>query len=848
LTLTSCRDAPAPRVDPGVPLYLAERRAATIRDVRYQVALSIPAQREAAITGTVLVRFVLARVTEPLVLDFAQPDTAVLAVLIDGRAIDYAVLNEHIVIPTEQLIEGPNTVEIRFIAGEGSLNRQREFLYTLFVPDRARVALPVFDQPDLKARFELRLEVPASWRAVANGREVRHEIVGDRATYTFAETKPISTYLFAFAAGRFEIAAAERDGRELRMFHRETDSAKVERNQDVIFDLHATALAWLEEYTGIAYPFDKFDFVLVPSFQYGGMEHPGSILYRASSLLLDESSTQNQRLGRASLIAHETAHQWFGDLVTMTWFNDVWMKEVFANFMAAKIVNPSFPDVNHELRFLLTHYPAAYEIDRTAGANPIRQPLENLQEAGTLYGPIIYQKAPVVMGHLELLLGERRFRDGLRTYLTTYQFGNATWRDLIAILDARTEDDLVAWSGMWVEESGRPTVSARVETAGDTITSLLLTQTDPTGRGRLWNQQLEVLLGYRDAVGHLLPIRLREDSVFVQEAVGARAPDFVLPNGRGIAYGLFALDSGSHAHLLERAPMLEDPLTRAVAYLGLWDAVLERQVPPVAFVEVALRGLASETDELNEQRILAYLGEAYWRYLSADTRREWAPRVERVVWRGVSGSTRQTRRAAYFDAFRNVALTDDAVDRLTRIWREDETVPGLPLSESDFTALAEAIAIRRPSVADTVLRGQTERITNPDRRDRFEFVRAALAADSSTRHGFFESLRRRDRRAREPWVLDGVRFLHHPLRADQARGYIRPSLELLPEIQRTGDIFFPARWLDATLSGHNSPDAAAIVREFLASGPALAERLRGKVLQAADPLLRAAEIVSDSAR
>jgi aminopeptidase N len=129
-------------------------------------------------------------------------------------------------------------------------------------------------------------------------------------------------------------------------------------------------LAWLEDYTAIPYAFGKFDFVLIPSFQFGGMEHPGAIFYNASSLLLDESATQTQMLGRASLIAHETAHMWFGDLVTMKWFDDVWMKEVFANVMAAKIVNPSFPTVNHALRFLYQHYPAAYDVDRTRA--PIR--------------------------------------------------------------------------------------------------------------------------------------------------------------------------------------------------------------------------------------------------------------------------------------------------------------------------------------------------------------------------------------------------------------------------------------------------------------------------------------------
>src|SRR5205085_11252477 len=197
---------------------------------------------------------------------------------------------------------------------------------------------------------------------------------------------------------------ALRNGRELRMFHRETDAAKVARNREALFDLHASALAWLEEYTAIPYPFEKLDFILIPSFQFGGMEHAGAILYNASSLMLDPSATQSQLLGRASLIAHETSHMWFGDLVTMRWFNDVWMKEVFANFMAAKIVNPSFPEINHELRFLLANYPAAYDVDRTPGTNAIRQPLDNLKDAGTLYGNIIYDKAPIVMRHLEAIL------------------------------------------------------------------------------------------------------------------------------------------------------------------------------------------------------------------------------------------------------------------------------------------------------------------------------------------------------------------------------------------------------------------------------------------------------------
>ena len=240
-------------------------------------------------------------------------------------------------------------------------------------------------------------------------------------------------YLFSFVAGKFSMETATRDGTC-------SSGCSIARPTPPRWRATATRSStctpprsiWLEDYTGIPYPFGKFDFVLIPSFQFGGMEHAGAILYNASSLLLDESATQNQMLDRASVIAHETAHMWFGDLVTMRWFNDVWMKEVFANFMAAKIVNPSFPEVNHELRFLLAHYPAAYQVDRTRDQRDPPAAGES-QRGRQLYGAIIYQKAPIVMRQLELMLGETAFRDGLREYLKRYAFGNATWLDLVRI-------------------------------------------------------------------------------------------------------------------------------------------------------------------------------------------------------------------------------------------------------------------------------------------------------------------------------------------------------------------------------------------------------------------------------
>jgi aminopeptidase N len=840
--VAGCGTETAVEVDPGVALELAERRAATIFNVHYDIRLSIPAVRAESIGGSISASFTLTEVG-PLVFDFAQPAESVHAVLVAGAPVEFEARDEHVIVPPEALSPGHNVVDIEFTAGDGSLNRQEEFLYTLFVPDRARVAFPLFDQPNLKARFRLQLDVPAAWRAVANGSMVSREERGDRAVLRFTETHAISSYLFAFAAGKFQVEEGERDGRRMAMYHRETDRERIERNADAIFDLHASALAWLEEYTGIPFPFEKFDFVLVPAFQYGGMEHPGAIFYRADSLLLDESATQNAQLGRASLIAHETAHQWFGDLVTMTWFSDVWMKETFANFMAAKIVNPAFPDVDHDLRFLLAHHPAAYGVDRTAGANPIQQPLDNLNEAGTLYGAIIYQKAPIVFAHLERLIGEETLRDGLREYLQAHAYANASWADLIAILDARTAEDLAAWSRTWVEESGRPRVEVALETDGDAIARLAVRQSDPAEAGRVWNQRLDVRLGYDSGESNTLAVHLRDAEAVVPEAAGLAAPDYVLADGSGLGYGLMVLEEGTRDFLLAELPAIDESLIRAVGWVSLWESLLEGEVDPEALIDLAQRALPVEPDEQNVSRILGYLTSAYWRYLTPERRAALAPDIENLLWRGTAAAGSRSLAAAWFGAYRNVAQSAAAVARLERIWRKEEEVPGVPLAERDFTALAQGLAVRDVPGGPAILVAQRDRIDNPDRRAAFAFVMPALSAEQDVRDAFSDSLRDPANRAREPWVLTALRWLHHPLRARESEVYLRPSLDLLEEIQRTGDIFFPLSWLQTTLDGHQTATAAATVEQYLADRPDLAPRLRAKALQAADGLLRAARAV-----
>ena len=866
--LSSACDAPSPPVELGVPEELARHRARTLSGLRYDIELRIPEDRGRPVEGHTVVRFVREDPEDhPVVLDFKDPGERVRAVQVNGEAREWRAEADHIVLPASAFGPGDNEVRVDYLAGDEALNRSDEFLYALFVPDRAHFSLPLFDQPNLKAEVAWEIEVPAGWVAVANGPEIPPiadaetrasaepaprapaegadaEAAG-RSRFRFQPSRPIPTYLFAFAAGRFQIEEARRGRFRMRMYHRETDSASVARNRDPIFDLHHTALEWLEEYTGIEYPFQKFDFVLIPPFQYGGMEHPGAVTYRQSSLMLDASATQAQLLGRASLIAHETAHMWFGDLVTMNWFDDVWTKEVFANFMAAKIVHPSFPEVDHDLRFLLAHHPRAYGVDRTPGANPIRQPLENLREAGTLYGAIIYQKAPVVMAHLERTVGEEAFRDGLRRYLSSFAYGNATWPDLIEVLDEGSDQDLAAWSRVWVEEPGRPTIRLRTATEGE-ATRVTVTQEDAWDQGRVWPQTLE-LVGSRDGVLNRATVTLGGEPVTVDAWEGSPPPDWVLPMGAGIEYGLFLLDSAALEALSRDVQDLEDPLLRGGAWLVLHDAVLEQRLDPEALLDLSVAALEVETDELLLARVLGITSTLYWRLLADETRLRWADRLETTLWREANGTGEMRRpstaRFAFFEAYRGIASTPDAVNRLRRLWAREDSIPGLPLSENHEVELSETLALLGVPDAEALLDTQAARIENPDRQARFAFVRPSLSSDPAVREAFFASLRDPANREREPWVLSGLGNLHHPLRREHGARLVPEALGMVEEIQATGDIFFPTGWLSANLGGHNAPEVAEAVRSFLESNPDLPDRLRGKVLQAGDGVRRSARIV-----
>jgi aminopeptidase N len=460
-----------------------------------------------------------------------------------------------------------------------------------------------------------------------------------------------------------------------------------------------------------------------------------------------------------------------------------------------------------------------------------------LRQAGSLYGAIIYQKAPIVMRQLERLVGDSTFREGLRRYLSRYRFGNAGWPDLIAILDSLSAADLADWSRAWVEEPFRPLID--VAWVGEGI---VVSQRDPdSARGLRWIQPVQVALGYPDTVIRL-DVRLEGERT-PQGVPRADRPRWILPGSEESSYGRFALDSASRTALLSEVPRLRDPVLRAAAWLALWEALLSGEVQPRTFLTRALAALETEPDELVAQHLLGRVGTVFWRFLPDSVRRAEGPQVEAALWRGLTRARGPSRKGAWWSAVVGMTTTPRGLARLELIWRRKEPPRGLPLAEPQYTALAEALALREVKNAEVILDIEGNRITNPDRKARFRFVQPALSRDAAVRDSVFASFAVVENRRRESWVLDAVGYVSHPLRARGAAQYVDAGLALVPEIQRTGDIFFPLNWLNVLLDGHSSAVVADKVQAFLAGNADLPPRLRGKLHQAADDLYRAARIV-----
>jgi aminopeptidase N len=841
---------------PGVPHVLAEQRAGQIRDVRY--ALSLDLTRADTAMGTVVVRFTQ-RTRRDVILDFRG--LAVSGLSANGHALagnDPDIWNRaHLRIPAGDIRAGANEITVAFstpIAAAGaSIIRSRDavdgqdYLYTLLVPSDANLLFPCFDQPDLKAKVTLTVTAPRRWAVLANGAAEAADTAPTTITHHFAETRPLSTYLVAFAAGpytaisRARVIAPGAAPSNVRMWVRASRVREAE--SDSLIAMNSQALRWLGEWFGVSYPFGKYDFLLAPVFPFGGMEHPGAVFYNEQSFIFRERPTVSQTLGRQATIFHEVAHQWFGDYVTMRWFDDLWLKEGFATYMAAKMQAAIAPTATPWKTFYLRNKPVAYGTDATAGTTPVWQELDNLEQAKSNYGPIVYNKAPGVLRQLNYLVGDVAFQAGIRSFLREHGYGNATWRDLLRAVGRAAGRDLTPWGTQWILRPGMPIVEQELASANGRITRLALTQrpAQPSLSGTAaWPMRVQVLLYYPDAPAVRIPVEMTARTTVIDAARGRKAPAFVFANDGDYGYAIVLPDDGSVAWLESNIGTVKDELLRAMLWGALWDLVREARLSPVRFAAAALRELPRERDEQIAAALTGRIGVAVSRYGTGIARDSLQPALERVLLLGANDTTLSYgQRKSQLDALIGSAQANATLTRLDA-WLDADSAAGLPLRAPTRWAIVTRLVANRYPTAARRLEVEAARDSSSEGQ-RQAFVARAASPDSATKHAYYTRWFA-DAALNEEWVTSSLRAFHDPDHAALTRRFVIPSLDTLPWIQRNRRIFFLGAWLNAAIGGQNSPEALTEIDAWLASHPALGADLRHKVLQARDELERTVRI------
>jgi aminopeptidase N len=882
--------------EPGVPRELARWRAAHYSNISYRMEIRL-APGAPMLQGQETIRLTLNNSADRIILDWrvnpvkeGQPRPRVWDIKLNGSPAPGArEVNEHIIIPNAK--PGTNEVSLNFespVSTSGSavtryLDREdnSEYIYTLFVPSDASTAFPCFDQPDLKASFTLALNTPAGWNAVSNttvmfyanplpatGGAESHVPPGTR-TALFQATEPISTYLFAFAAGPFvkieEFAAetaeastypppkaARRPSRvgandlaPMNLYVRKSRHAQAMKEAAEVFRLNRECVGYLADYFDYKFPFPKYDLIIVPEFAYRGMEHAGATFLREESILFPTTPTANDFLSRANVIFHEAAHQWFGDLVTMRWFDDLWLKEGFAEFMSFKALEAIMPEFDAWKAFYERTKPAAYLTDSTKGTTPIFQEIPNLSAAKSAYGNIVYRKAPSILRQAEFYLEPRKFQKGVRQFVRKHAYANAEWADLVRAFEQASGAKLGVWSDSWVKRRGMPDVRLTYgadANSGDLL--LTLTQSDVLGEGGFWPMRIKIAAVYEGSTEiHDLVLNEGGRKTFNISSASNRGSRllYVFGNHQDFGYGRFLLNRQSREYVLEHLGEEKDSFQRALLWGSLWDSVREAELAPAEYIELAIRTIGVERDEVTVQSILNRVSIALNAYSTKEQAAQVAPRLEQILLDGMLKSETVGLRITFFRAFQTMAVTDSARAELKKILDGSLVVPGLQLRPRDRFDIVTQLLARGDRDAPALLEGLQRTETSDDAK-RYAYAAAAAIGTEANKKKYFDAYLN-DPKLAESWIEASVNPFNSVVQSELTLSYLQPALAELPKLKRTRKIFFVNQWLGAFVGGQCDPRALETVQLFLKTNEQTLDRdLRLKVLEAMDPLERCVKI------
>ncbi|MEO0335891.1 MAG: aminopeptidase N, partial [Pseudomonadota bacterium] len=609
LWLTACATAPKPPVmtkdqPPKITEAEAEWRAKQVQNVHYDLVFNL--QDSKSFAGTSTLNFDLTTVGNGLRIDYH--DGSVSNLVVNGKTVK-PVYNSHFLwISAADLKEGANKIVVDFespYSKEGNGLHQfkdpedkRRYLFTDLEPFDANRVFPMFDQPDLKATYAMQVTVPKTWRVITSVRESSVKNDGGGKVWSFPKSQRFSTYIWSLHAGDYAMWEDNSQEIPLRLFARHSLKKYVKEKD--WFKFTHDGFTFFNKYFDYKYPYKKYDQLIVPEFNAGAMENVGAVTFTERFVSRGVKS-ERERMSLNNVILHEMAHMWFGNLVTMKWWNDLWLNESFATYMAhlAQVDNTEFKAETWKA-FNGTKGWAYWE-DELVTTHPIEADVPDTLQAWANFDGITYGKGASSMKQLSYFIGADKFQLGVQKYFKKYATKNTTLKDFMGSLSEAAEQDLTNWQEKWLQTSGVNTITAQFQCEGGKLSRLTLAQESLEEPKVMRPHSLKVALmnlkGDKYTVTEAFKVRFSTKSYDVPQAVGKACPEVIYPNFEDHGYVKVQLDSKTVKSLQTNISKIEDDLTRRMFWNTLMDMVVHAQLSFEDFSETLLNeGLKKETD------------------------------------------------------------------------------------------------------------------------------------------------------------------------------------------------------------------------------------------------------------
>ncbi|WP_242090822.1 aminopeptidase N [Curtobacterium sp. DN_7.5] len=685
----------------------AQERAAVVDVQSYEVELDLTRGAE-TFGSTTRVRFS----ATPGASTFIDAITkTVHTVTLNGAALDVAAVNDGVRIQLDDLQEQNELVVVSDAlytnTGEG-LHRfvdpvdDEVYLYSQFeVPDSRRM-FAVFEQPDLKAQFSFTVTAPARWQVVSNSPTPQPHVDGEIATWSFPPTAKISSYITALVAGPYEVVRDEltsRDGRTIPLGVFARKSLAEYLDPEYVFDITKKGFAYYEEKFDVAYPFEKYDQLFVPEFNAGAMENAGAVTF-TETYVFRSKVTDAIKERRVVTILHELAHMWFGDLVTMKWWNDLWLNESFAEWASTIATAEATEWTEAWTTFQAMEKSWAYRQDQLPSTHPIVATINDLEDVQVNFDGITYAKGGSVLKQLVAWVGIDAFFAGVSAYFKKHHHSNTELRDLLVELEATSGRDLSDWSALWLETAGVNTLRPEFEVDADgAITSFAVLQEAPTDHPTLRPHRLAIGVYAASEGGklertHRVEIDVDGARTDVPELVGVHRGDLVLLNDDDLAYAKIRLDEQSRQTAIAHLADIANPLARSIVWGAIWDATRDAEAPASDYVRLVLGNIATETESTTIRTTLSQLLLTARNYVAPATSEATIRQVGDTLWtlatEAEAGSDAQFQ---FVKFFAQIPSTPEHVATLQGLRDGSVTLDGLEIDTDLRWELLEGLVL-----------------------------------------------------------------------------------------------------------------------------------------------------------